>query len=81
MEKLRNDVKSACFLHVFFCHISVIFENIDLKFCTHIYQPLLPNIFPLLPQLPNVRLKKYFKGEIFEKENKLWKILNIFRNF
>ena len=41
--KSRNDVKSACFLHVL-CHISAIFEDIDLKFCTHIHQPLPSNI-------------------------------------
>ena len=41
--KSRNDVKSACFLHVL-CHISAIFEDIDLKFCTRIHQPLLSNI-------------------------------------
>ena len=41
--KSRNDVKSACFRHVL-CHISVIFEDIDLKFCTHIYQLLPSNI-------------------------------------
>ena len=27
------------------CHISAIFEDIDLKFCTHIHQPLTCNIF------------------------------------
>ena len=37
--KSRNDVKSACFLYVL-CHISAIFEDIDLKFCAHIHQPL-----------------------------------------
>ena len=31
----RNDVKSARFCHVL-CHISAIFEDIDLKFCTRI---------------------------------------------
>ena len=41
--KSRNDVKSACFWHVL-CHISAIFEDIDLKFCTHIHQPLPSNI-------------------------------------
>ena len=29
--KSRNDVKSACFLYIL-CHISAIFEAIDLKF-------------------------------------------------
>ena len=43
MVKSRNDVKSACFLDVL-CHISAIFEDIDLKFCTHIHQPLTSNI-------------------------------------
>ena len=33
--KYRNEVKSACFSHVL-CHISAIFEDIDLKF-VHIF--------------------------------------------
>ena len=41
--KSRNDVKSACFLHVL-CYISAIFEDIDLKFRTHIHQTLPSNI-------------------------------------
>ena len=41
--KSRNDVKSACFLHVL-CYISAIFEDIDLKFCTHIHETLPSNI-------------------------------------
>ena len=41
--KSRNDVKSACFRHVL-CHISAIFEDIDLEFCTYIHETLLSNI-------------------------------------
>ena len=41
--KSRNDVKSVCFLHVL-CHTSAIFEDIDLKCCTHIHLPLPSNI-------------------------------------
>ena len=41
--KSRNDVKSACFFHVL-CYISAIFEDIDLKFCTHIHETLSSNI-------------------------------------
>ena len=41
--KSRNDVKSACFLHVL-CYISAIFEDIDLKFCTHIHETFPSNI-------------------------------------
>ena len=41
--KSRNDVKSDCFLHVL-CYISAIFEDIDLKFCTHIHEKLPSNI-------------------------------------
>ena len=41
--KSRNDVKSACFLHVL-CYISAIFEDIDLKLCTHIHETLPSNI-------------------------------------
>ena len=37
--KSRNDLKSACFRHVL-CYISAIFENIDLQFCTHIFETL-----------------------------------------
>ena len=37
--KSRNDVKSACFLHVL-CHISAIFEDIDLNISIHMHQPL-----------------------------------------
>ena len=38
----RNDVKSACF--DMFYVISAIFEDIDLKFCTHIHDTLPSNI-------------------------------------
>ena len=41
--KSRNDVKMPVFLHVL-CHISAIFEDIDLKFCTHIHETLPSNI-------------------------------------
>ena len=41
--KSRNDVKSACFLHVV-CYISAIFEDIDLKLCTNIHETLPSNI-------------------------------------
>ena len=54
--KSRNEVKSACFRHVL-CHISIIFEEIDLKFCTHIHQPLPSNIL-------NVFFIFYFEGNI-----------------
>ena len=37
--KSRNDVKSACF-DMFYVISQPIFEDIDLKFCTHIHQPL-----------------------------------------
>ena len=71
--KSRNDVKSACFLHVL-CYISAIFEDIDLKFCTHIHETLPSNIcYGFLKIL-------IFRGKILKKENKL-KILEIFGNF
>ena len=41
--KSRNDVKNARFWHVL-CYISSIFEDIDLKFCTHIHETLPSNI-------------------------------------
>ena len=60
--KSRNDVKSACFfLHVL-CHISAIFEDIDLKFCAHINQPLPSNILYVFFE------NFVFEGDNFEKE-------------
>ena len=41
--KLAKMGKFGCFQHVL-CHNSAIFEDIDLKFCTHIHQPLPSNI-------------------------------------
>ena len=71
--KSRNDVKSACFLHVL-CHISAIFEDIDFKFCTHIHQPLPSNILSGFLKILILR------GKILKKKKKL-KILEILRNF
>ena len=51
--------KFGCFQHVL-CHNSAIFEDIDLKFCTHIHQPLPSNIL-------HVFLKILFlRGKCFE---------------
>ena len=44
MENCRNDVKSACFRHVKRSN-SVIFEDIDMKFCTRVHQTKLFNIY------------------------------------
>ena len=63
--KSRNDVKSACFLHVL-CYISAIFEDIDLKFCTHIHETLPSNI--CYGFLKNFDLG----GNCFEKKKKNW---------
>ena len=64
--KSRNDVKSICFWHVL-CHISAIFEDINLKFCAHIHQPLPYNIlYGFLKIL-------IFDGVYFEKKEKKWK--------
>ena len=61
--KSRNDVKSACFLHVL-CYILAIFEDIDLKFCTHIHETLPSNIcYGFLKIL-------ILRGKISKKENK-----------
>ena len=61
--KSRNDVKSACFLHVL-CYISAIFEDIDLKFCTHIHETLLSSIcYGFLKIL-------ILRGKILKKKNK-----------
>ena len=71
--KSRNDVKSACFWHVL-CYISAIFEDIDLKFCTHIHETLPSNIcygfFEIL-----------IWGETVWKIKKLNLFLKIFQNF
>ena len=73
--KSRNDVKSACFLHVL-CYISAIFEDIDLKFCTHIHETLPSNIcYGFLKSL-------ILKGKILKKKEKMlkfWKFLGIFK--
>ena len=72
--KSRNDVKNACFLHVL-CYISAIFEDIDLKFCTHIHETLRSNIsYGFLKIL-------ILRGEILKKKKKMLKILEIFGNF
>ena len=62
MVKSRNDMKSSCFLHVL-CHISAILEDIDIKFCTHIHQPLPSNILYVF-FFENFD----FEGTNFEKE-------------
>ena len=58
--------KFGCFQHVLY-HNSAIFEDIDLKFCTDIHQPLPSNIL-------HVFWEKNFKGEMFRK----YEILRIF---
>ena len=45
--KIAKMGKFGCFQHVL-CHNSVIFEDIDLKFSTHIHQPLPSNILHAL---------------------------------
>ena len=76
--KSRNDVKSVCFWHVL-CHISAIFEDIDLKFCAHIHQPLPSNILYVFLKILILRgkvLKKKKNVEnfgIFSKFSKFWK--------
>ena len=72
--KSRNDVKSACFLHVL-CHISAIFKDIDLKFCTHIYQPLTSNILYGFLKILILR------GQILQKEKMVGNFGIFFRNF
>ena len=72
--KSRNDAKSACFWHVL-CLISAIFEDIDLKFCAYIHQPLPSNILYVFFETFD------FEGENFEKGKKMFEILEIFGNF
>ena len=62
--------KFGCFQHVL-CHNSAIFEDIDLKFCTDIHQPLPSNILHAFFE------NFVFKGEMFRK----YKILRIFLIF
>ena len=70
--KSRNDVKSARFWHVL-CYIWAIFEDIDLKFCTHIHETLPSNIcYGFLIIL--------IWGKLFRKE-KMDIFLKIFRYF
>ena len=70
----RNDVKNACFWHVL-CHISAIFEDIDLQLCAHIHQPLPSNTFTVFFENFN------FEGENFEKGKKMLTILEIWQIF
>ena len=56
------------------CNISAIFEYIDLKFCTHINQPLPSNIKKVF-----LKTKIVFKVAILKKE-KMLKILEMFLN-
>ena len=69
--KSRNDVKSACFLHVL-CYISAIFEDIDLKFCTHIHETLPSNI-------SYVFLKILIWGKNVSKRKKIFEIVKILK--
>ena len=72
--KSRNDVKSACFLHVL-CYISAIFEDIDLKFCTHIHETLTSNI------CYGFFFENFDLGETVSKRKKIGPFFEIFQNF
>ena len=74
--KSRNEVKNACFLYVL-CHISAIFEDMDLKFCAHIYHPLPPNILYGFYKILILRGKFLKKKKML----KILEILGIYRNF
>ena len=65
--------KFGCFQHVL-CHNSAIFEDIDLKFYTHINQPLPSNIFHAFFENFD------FKGKMFRKY-KILMIIFFLRNF
>ena len=69
--KISKMGKFGCFKHVL-CHNSAIFEDIDLKFCTHVHQPLPSNI-----------LDVFFVENFAFKGKMKYKILRIlfFRNF
>ena len=70
-EKSQNDVKSDCFWRVL-CYISDIFEDIDLKFCTHIHETLPSNICYVFV------VENLFWGNCFVKENKLDIVFDFF---
>ena len=70
--KSRNDVKSACFLHVL-CYISAIFEDIDLKFCTHIHETLPSNICYGFLKIVILRGKILKKKKNVENVGNFWK--------
>ena len=70
--KSRNDVKSACFLHVL-CYISAIFEDIDLKFCTHIHETLPYNICYGFLKILILRGKFLKKKKNVENFGNFWK--------
>ena len=70
--KSRKDVKSDCFWHVL-CYISAIFEDIDLKFCTHIHETLPSNICYGFLEIS-------ISGETVSKRKKL-DLFEIFQNF
>ena len=72
--KSRNDVKSVCFRHVL-CYISAIFEDIDLKFSTHIHETLPSNIcYGFLK-------KKIIWGKLSRKGKKMGFCFNLFSKF
>ena len=68
--KSRNEVKVP-FLHVL-CHISAIFEDSDLKFCTHIHQTLPSNMLYGFWKILILR------GFFLEKNRHFFEIFEIF---
>ena len=62
------------FWHVL-CHISAIFEDIDLKFCTYIHHPLPSDILSGFLKILILR------GKILKKEKKIVKISENFGEF
>ena len=52
-------VKFGCFQHVL-CHNSVIFEDIDLKFCRHVHQSLQSTYYMIFENF-------VFNGKMFRK--------------
>ena len=66
--------ESACFLHVL-CYISDIFEDIDLKFCTHIHETLPSNILYGFLKILILR------GKILKRKEKCWKFWNFLEIF
>ena len=77
LVKFRNDVKCLFFTCFMLTYNSAIFEDIDLKMCKHIHQPLLSNVGVGVLEI------LILMGKVVKKEKKMFtisKCLEIFQN-